>query len=1007
MLRIISVLTASLLFFFVLPAAWSATYYVPDDFAGVQDAISSVMDGDTIVVRAGTYFENIDYLGHRITVRSEQGPDVTIIDGSNMARVVTFQSGEGADSVLEGFTITNGNGTQGGGIYCYQAGPSVRDCIVRDNIADEGGGIYALVETTGMLSLIGCKLLDNRTPIGIDGPNPGDAGLPGGNGAGIYLDGGTLELTDCEFQDNSTGGGGVGAAKEHANGGSGGRGGRGSALYMQSGSSTMLRCMFYRNRTGSGGKGAGCSSNYAYAGAGGAGGYGTLYIASGDVTLTGVVFDANWTGRGGDAGEAPHNGTGGSGGVGGHGFGIYLSSGQVMVEDSTFTTSYSGNGGNGGASNSHDGGAGGSGGSGCIFLGSGSSLVVQNTKIANNRTGNGGDGGRNGGIVHPGGAGGNGGNGCGLYLGNQTASLENCLLTGNQVGSGGLGGTGPGGLNGPDGREGKGGGVYRGGAAGTIINTTIADNASGIDSFEGSVENSIIYGNTTDQIVGVPTVSYSDVQGGYSGIGNIDVDPLFIANPPFGDYFLEQDPCQSGVTNLCVDGGDPTSPPITGTTRTDLLMDDASLDMGYHYPSVILVPGHFGSIQAAINASSPGNSILVKPGDYVENLDFAGKQIEVRSDANGNGILDEYDFAPRDTIIDGGGAGSVVTFNSSESTDAVIEGFTLTNGEHGVSCVAASPTIRNCVISGNVSPDFGGGIFCDQAPAVIQNNLIEGNIASVGGGGICCDYSDAVIINSTITGNDATEGGGLRCLTSSPSVTGSILWDNTASSGNPEISLDAGSDPQVTFSDIEGGWPGEGNIGIHPVFHDPLFVDPASGDLHLQKESPCINRGTNAGIWIRDMDGIVQPFMGTVDMGCFEYATTHILKADRFALDVKTGGIVIFNIDAGSQFSERGYVIIGSLSGTVPGVYLPGGGGVLRLRWDSISAYIYSHLNNPMFVNFSGLLDTKGRGFALFNTNGKIHPTYAGQTLSFAMTLLDPYEYTSNPINVELLDFSR
>ena len=75
--------------------------------------------GDEVVVRPGTYEERIDFLGKAITVRSEQGPDVTVIDGgspSNPDRgsVVVFENGEGPDSVLDGFTLTNGTGTADG-----------------------------------------------------------------------------------------------------------------------------------------------------------------------------------------------------------------------------------------------------------------------------------------------------------------------------------------------------------------------------------------------------------------------------------------------------------------------------------------------------------------------------------------------------------------------------------------------------------------------------------------------------------------------------------------------------------------------------------------------------------------------------------------------------------------------------------------------------------------------------------------------------------------------------
>ena len=86
--------------------AFSATIYVPDDFTSIQGAINASVNGDIVVVRSGTYVENIDFLGKAITVKSEQGPDFTIIDGGSpvnpdFGSVVICMNGEGLDSVLE------------------------------------------------------------------------------------------------------------------------------------------------------------------------------------------------------------------------------------------------------------------------------------------------------------------------------------------------------------------------------------------------------------------------------------------------------------------------------------------------------------------------------------------------------------------------------------------------------------------------------------------------------------------------------------------------------------------------------------------------------------------------------------------------------------------------------------------------------------------------------------------------------------------------------------------
>src|SRR5262249_5815074 len=83
--------------------------HVPADQPTIQGAISAAAAGDTVQVAPGTYPENLNFLGKTILVISEQGPDVTIIDGNQAGPVVTFASGEGRESVLNGFTVRNGN----------------------------------------------------------------------------------------------------------------------------------------------------------------------------------------------------------------------------------------------------------------------------------------------------------------------------------------------------------------------------------------------------------------------------------------------------------------------------------------------------------------------------------------------------------------------------------------------------------------------------------------------------------------------------------------------------------------------------------------------------------------------------------------------------------------------------------------------------------------------------------------------------------------------------------
>lgn len=121
---------------------FSATLKVPSTYATIQSAIDAAVDGDTVLVDNGIYVENINFLGKAITVKVNVGHGATI-DGNQVGSVVSFLSGEGPDSILKGFKITNGNAAQGGGIKMMNnSKPLILNNNITGNQAYEGGGIY-------------------------------------------------------------------------------------------------------------------------------------------------------------------------------------------------------------------------------------------------------------------------------------------------------------------------------------------------------------------------------------------------------------------------------------------------------------------------------------------------------------------------------------------------------------------------------------------------------------------------------------------------------------------------------------------------------------------------------------------------------------------------------------------------------------------------------------------------------------------------------------------------
>lgn len=121
---------------------------VPEDFATIQAAVNAAAPGDLVDVAPGFYFEEVDFSGKAIHVRARG--ENTVIAGEQAHPCVTFQSGEGPDSILEGFMLTGGRGrnilgsTFGGAIYCTASSPSVLGNHFSGNVADFGGGMACL-----------------------------------------------------------------------------------------------------------------------------------------------------------------------------------------------------------------------------------------------------------------------------------------------------------------------------------------------------------------------------------------------------------------------------------------------------------------------------------------------------------------------------------------------------------------------------------------------------------------------------------------------------------------------------------------------------------------------------------------------------------------------------------------------------------------------------------------------------------------------------------------------
>ena len=270
---------------------------------------------------------------------------------------------------------------------------------------------------------------------------------------------------------------------------------------------------------------------------------------------------------------------------------------------------------------------------------------------------------------------------------------------------------------------------------------------------------------------------------------------------------------------------------------TPLALDDVE--------NILLVPADYSTIQAAIDAAGDGDAVLVAPGAYEENINFAGKNIVVTSEKG-----------PEETVVNGGFEGSVVTIHSEEGRDAVLHGFTITNGMSGfsgaemspnlyprgggISIREASPTIAHNVITKNAAVDFGGGISVEgeSARPLIENNRFHQNITHYQGAGI------AILEGAT------------------PTVRGNVIYDNRCESG-----------PGILVAGSSGGLIEENTIrdNVHGYDHDPHLIiqylkdDPAyyrwaedwgqhtafPGGIQITQQSDPVVRNN----WITENDG--------------------------------------------------------------------------------------------------------------------------------------------------------
>ncbi|MCH8880354.1 MAG: hypothetical protein IID34_10780 [Planctomycetes bacterium] len=299
-----------------------------------------------------------------------------------------------------------------------------------------------------------------------------------------------------------------------------------------------------------------------------------------------------------------------------------------------------------------------------------------------------------------------------------------------------------------------------------------------------------------------------------------------------------------------------------------------------------------------------GGGLFIEDGDpIIVNCIFTGNFAVL-----GGGIFTAGDSTPLVSncrFIDNSAGVCGGGMCNSGSSPTVIECSFVNNSEFGVYCspgicwdggcgggmgnFGGSPIVTNCSFIGNIAyagwEGDGGGGMCGGSPT-ITNCIFSGNTAQWGYGGALL-VGAAIITNSTFSSNTAENGGGINCADAT--VTNCILWGNNGG----EIVERPGWSATVSYSDVQGGWPGIGNIDTDPLFVDVDGPDddPATwqdNDYRLSAGSPCIDGGNNLAVphaVVTDLDGLARFAdapdtpdtgypgwgVGIVDMGTYEF----------------------------------------------------------------------------------------------------------------------------------------
>lgn len=468
------------------------TLDVPGEFPTIQAAIDAAVAGDEVVIADGVYMgpgnRNISFQGKPITVRSANGAMNCTIDAEGVARGFVFDQGETPDAKLLGLTITNGFAASGGAIMMTESFPTIESCRFVANTADLGSAVRSFSIFGGATGVfVNCEFLMNSAATDPDGADALSLEWPAG---------GEVFLGSCTFTENF----GEGFAAR-------GVGGTIDDCHFTSDSIVLFdSCLTISNCVLTGGGidvssgGMGCASAGTFiVGCEISGaplwGISSFAVSLGidECVISGGLTGLSLVGSVTEISETL---------LDGNATGVSLLAGSLEIRDSSIVNHQNRG-----------------------LVQSNGTVVIANSLIQNNGTGPQGGGAETNGAftaVNCRFIGNHAESGGALFVTGGTSTLTNCIVAGNTALA-----------------QGGGVAIESGGALVLSSSTVYANSAlagGGVLVGPGgslTVHNSILWDNVPDQISesvpgGVEEVRFSDVQGGWPGDGNLDVDPMFV-----------------------------------------------------------------------------------------------------------------------------------------------------------------------------------------------------------------------------------------------------------------------------------------------------------------------------------------------------------------------------------------------------------------------------------------------------------------------------------------------